>query len=437
MRQHRLVSGSTLGRLYKCVGSAALPGYGHDGEESAIGIAKHAALALRATMPVDEANEEFYNLARGLGVEEKACSIAESELRAFTWVPPKGCLVEQALALLEDGSVVAVSGGHGSYDSAPEPAILAGQIDVMWSEPEPICKVDGEWRVPAGSVLYVADFKTGVEANVEPVERNQQILGYCLLAARWLKADRAMPVVIFTKRGLGDWDVAQAPLGAAALDRIEARYRNKLVELADARAKFARGEPLPLVEGPQCTFCPAQSHCPANTAAIMKMLDEVDSYGDLPIPASRIGDMLQMKRRLAGAVAKIDRVAKAIIAVDGPIQLGEALAWGKVPTTKDEIDPKIALPMLQEELGEHADEALSISKAAIERGVAALHEATGVRRKKSPELSRIIGRLRKGGAITTVDTFEHTTFRTDLASSPKPGDGMPQALAIPDAEIEV
>jgi hypothetical protein len=426
VRRRRVTSGSTLPRLFKCIGGAILTAYGHESEEATIGTAKHAALALRTAMTIDEANDAFAEIARGLGVPADEIGIAEAELRGFRWMPPKGAISEKALALLASGEVVATRGGHGHYEEAPEGTILAGQLDLVWSEPEPIRMIGGEMRVPPGSILYVDDYKTGEPANVDPVENNHQILGYSMLAAKFYKADRVVPIMTFTTKGQGEWDITPQPLGEAAIERVEKRIRLKL----------EAGGALPLVEGPHCTYCPAAAHCPANTAAIINMLGEVESYGEAPIPPERLPDMLDMKKRFGRAVEQIERVAIAIVsATKAPIDLGDGKAWGPVEATRDEIKPKVALPIIQAQLGEHADHAMGkISKASLERAIGAHHSANGIQRQKAPAMRLLLNMLRNEKAIDTVKIVEHRFHRTDLPSSPK-GAGVPNALAAPDYDL--
>ena len=229
---------------------------------------------------------------------------------------PAGALAEVPLGYWPDGSARRVEGGAGSYRDDGQ--ILSGTVDAMWAEPGGIQVINGSAVVvDYTSTLWIVDWKTGAEEHVPPIDRNWQLRGAAVLAARWTGARRVIPAICYVNAAEcaeavregrayeGRWEVG-APLDAAALDEIEREMRAVLarargdrdanqVESVGDRAGHrgvgteqggdaevrAGGSDLgdrhvqnggdrghdqqrgALILGPHCDHCPARGACPA------------------------------------------------------------------------------------------------------------------------------------------------------------------------------
>ncbi len=237
---------SGLGHAAACPGSAALPRVGRLGG-SEFGSATHEMLSER----IDGApwSDDTAPIAERWQLDADDAGRLAFLARVFRPDVPAGALAEVPLGLFEDGSVRRVEGARGSYEDLPG-LILAGTIDVMWSEPQPIAfdrhgsSFDpDEPLLQDGSTLWLADWKAGEDRYVAPIARNWQLRGAALLAARWTGAARVIPALCFVDPGeasevlragklySGRWEVG-APLGAVELDAIEREVREVI-----ARAK--------------------------------------------------------------------------------------------------------------------------------------------------------------------------------------------------------
>lgn len=122
---------------------------------------------------------------------------------------PAGALAEVPLGMWPDGHVrrftdeeMAEAHHRGlRYPDAGQD--LSGTLDCLWAEPYPlriypaIGSIPEHIECPPASALYVPDWKTGDEDNVPRIEKNMQLRGAALLAARWTGATRVIPAIVF------------------------------------------------------------------------------------------------------------------------------------------------------------------------------------------------------------------------------------------------
>jgi hypothetical protein len=279
----------------------------------------------------------------------------------------------------------------------------------MWSEPEPLDLSDPEHpRCPPGSVLWPIDLKTGEEAYVEPVESNQQVLTNALLAARWTGARRVAPGVLFWRKGMGEWDLPMtpdgklAPWGEAAMQRQERVVRELMARVREQQRRAAAGEPLDMVEGVHCTYCPARASCSEHTAILKHV-----ATGEIVLPGAA---PLSQEQRvwLASRLAAAERFVKqwrsgliADVKVNGEILLEDGNVWGGHPRKKTAILVEHALPILREELGDElAEHAVnrSLTNESVEEAV---KESLQGKRGAAAIVRRIFAKLGAAGALVT------------------------------------
>lgn len=403
---------SELYRLAKCAPSATLEAIGHETAPANEGNAGHEHYEEIATLGVDAAVERLPIVARKwFGNDERETAFFIARMRKLQWLPPKGAFGEVALCMLEDGSVQRTKGGKGHYPELPDGAILAGQTDVIWSEPEPLDLSDpAHPKCPPGSVLWVGDYKFGDDAYVEPVETNLQAAANATMMARWTGAKRVVPFVLYMRPPEGDWDVPMRDgeaisWGARELADAEKRVRAVIERRRQAVAKAIAGEPIDgFTEGLWCGFCPGRYSCPARVGTMR----EVAALAVVPrkrgegivLSSDELAWWAVRLPMIEGLAARAREVLRDNVDLNGPIDLGNGLVWGKKPTVKSKLVPSKALPILREEFGdERLDELLSISKSAIEETVKQVHEEAGIKRQKSKAMGRILGAIKDAGGV--------------------------------------
>jgi hypothetical protein len=365
------------------------------------GSAGHEHMALRVSHGVDHAVEQLDAIIARHNLDERDAGILRSRLMRFEWMVPTGAISEVRLALMQDWSVVRVPDDQRYYPGS----IFTGQFDLAWAEPQPlIFEEDKEPRCPPNSVLWVLDWKFGLDSWVHTIETNLQVRLYAWLAARWTGAKAVVPAVVFPSAGQGDWDVPDSPLGPADLDAVEQRIRDLLAGVERNRVKLAKGEPLELTESRLCEYCPARTHCPAKTAMYKRVFNEGSEavLGDAALSP-------EQARYAAIALPQFERFARDLRALlenyvkeNGPIELEDGVVWGPERTTRDVVLSEAARPILVKELGEeYADSALrsKVSKKSIADAVKAMHDEKGIKRRQTATVGRILGALRARGAI--------------------------------------
>jgi hypothetical protein len=396
------VSGSALPLAAKCPSSAVLPKVLKIGEKDKIGSALHEHNRDRVQYGMSEAIARLDQVAEAYELDERERNIFRGRAYGFEWNPPRGAMAEVALCLCDDGTAVVTGGGRGRYDDLPPNAVLPMQIDILWAEPEPLYRDGLRIVCPPESVLWVGDLKTGRDAWVDPVERNLQTLGGLVAAARLTGAKYAVPAIIYWEKGLGTWDVPLHPLDAAGIDAAEAIVRQAVARVDEQRRRYVAGEPMEFTTGQHCTYCDAQTHCPAKITAIKRVLGDprpLDATALTPLQARNMAEMLASIEMFAkGARDALTQYTN----VYGPIDVGHGKAWGAYSQPRTEMDPTIALQVLADEIGAEAAAAAfgtETSRARIEDAVKAAHKAKGITRQVSPAMRRVMGAIKERGGL--------------------------------------
>lgn len=407
-------SGSTYSLARKCPASMVLPRSNWGSSPAAdMGSAIHEHLSDRVQFGVDEAFARIYDTAKRWNLDEDAERIFEARCRSFKFTPPPGAIAEFPLALLGNGDVATCVGARGEY-AVPDGAIMPLTLDAMWSEPQPLDMSTGLPRCPEGSVLFVVDYKTGSDENIDAIEENRQLNAAALLAARYTDAALVLPAVILVRAGDGVWDTLTAPAKIDDLAWVEAEIHATDRKCSAELAKLEAGKPLKLVEGTHCLYCPARDRCPAKVAMVRDVLGSESP--DLAVPLStadraRLATMLPQIVRWAD---KAKSLLKADVEANGPIDLGDGRVWGPHVVLRDELDPNVGLPLLVDEIGDtHAQSALTITltKGGIEDAVKAAHAEAGIKRQVSPTIRRVLARMHDAGGIQKVSKVYWETHK--------------------------
>lgn len=407
---------SALPHYSKCPGAAALVRIDSDNEPARMGNAIHHHMELRVSLGLDLAIAALLETAEVHGLDETASAIFVARCRSFKWLPPAGALSEVPLVMWEDGDVTRIEGGKGKYRIDRPYQLPPGTIDIMWSEPEPLDVTDPEHpRCPPGSVLWVADYKSGDDVNVDPVETNLQIASAACKAAAWTGALRVRPVVLFTGPGDGSWDTPRLVWGTPELADARARVRAVLEATSLARHVVAAFGGLPeLRVGRQCTYCASEMTCPQKTALIKSLVGKNITPNGMLTAEDRIW-AVQFLGAFERAARDLRSALKRDVDVNGPIRTPVG-TWGARDGERRTIDARRALPILREVLGaEIADQAIDmkITSASLDEGVKQAM-AAGLRGPSIGKIrARIWRKLEDAGVLRTVARETYGLYRTD------------------------
>lgn len=432
----------TLSKLHLaavCPGSATLPTLDYTVPGQGLGKAIHEWIQWEVDADATHSVEDLAS-QRSLGDDDagRLAFIAE-HLRLPV---PRGAFAETSLAIFPDGSVCRVEGGAGHYPEVGQ--VVSGQLDLVWSEPTALTlPVDEHGHltleqgimVPRGSALWIADVKTGDEENVPPIDRNWQLRGGALLAARWTGATKVIPAIVYVnaaecaqavRKGRvyeGRWEVG-ATLDAAALDAIEQELwalpavKAKLVELGgrdgstisrgpsnsglgwhargpdeqteqQARAKSGDSDRQTFTIGPHCTHCAARGACHALATQALMLLG-----ADAPTVAQGVTIAPESAAHLAGIVPVLRSMADSIetavrahaSANNGRIQLADGREYGPHLETVTSYRTTETFEALADVVGEEkANEAFEATAASVKRALAGQPRGAWPRLRKDLE----------------------------------------------------
>lgn len=415
------VSGSALGLAVKCSASAVLPRVlGLSGEPARIGSALHDHIRHRNIYGVAAALEMLDQLAVAHELSEDEAELFKVRARAFEWSPPKGAIAEVALCLFDDGRVEVVRGGKGQYEKIPG-ALVPTQIDLFWSEPEPLRRVGDRIVCPPGSILWVVDFKSGKEQYVDPAGRNAQVLAGCVTAGKLTGAERVMPAIVYLRKGQGIWDVADHWLDREALAKVEHVLASAVHAVRKARRDYPRGLPLTYTEGAHCGFCRARNACPAHLASLKSWLDVTGPLEIGALPTHQIQRLAELAPSFMRFAMSVPAALRAHVEATGqPIVMSDGKVWGPYAKPIEIWDAEKAVAALAAEVGKEKAAAalppLKISKARIEKVVKADHAERGIIRKGAAAMRGVWARLKSADGIREVVRTQWGPHKPD----PKP-----------------
>lgn len=398
------VSGSALGLAVKCSASAVLPRVlGLSGEPARIGSALHDHIRHRNLYGVASALEMLDQLVVAHELSEAEAELFKVRARAFEWSPPKGAIAEVALCLFDDGRVEVVRGGKGQYEKIPG-ALVPTQIDLFWAEPAPLYREGSRIICPPDSILWVVDFKSGKEQYVDPAGRNAQVLAGMVTAAKLTGAKRAIPAIVYLRKGQGIWDVAEHWFDEAAIAKVEETLANAVHAVRKARRDYPRGLPLAYTEGAHCGFCRARNACPAHLASLKHWLDVKGPLEIGALPDHQIRRLAELAPSFMRFALSVPLALRAHVEETGrPIVLSDGKVWGPYPKPTEAWDAEKAIAALSEEIGPEAAKAArpppKIAKARIEKAIKAAHAEKGIIRKGAAAMRGVWARLKRADGI--------------------------------------
>lgn len=395
-----LLTLSGLQQAAICPGSAVLPRIGSTSSKADMGSALHEFNAIRGEHGKRAANEQADEIADRWSLEGKERAVFFARARSLDLGIPDGALFEVPLCLRADGTVEPTTGGRGEY-MAPEDAIVAGTLDILFATPEPI--QDETW-CPRDSVLWTPDLKTGDESFVAPIARNWQARVSALLGARWTGADAVVPAIVFPGANGGAWDVPKdgdryVPLRKKELAQIEADVRRLHGTVAEQAERVADGKLPRLVTGTHCTYCPARAGCPALTSETRALVAGTSGLTVGPLTREQATKAAGMLGPARAAVKAMEEALRAHVEAFGPVELPDGKAYGPQPSEEttyhiretyqamiDEFEPIVGM----EKADEMASKAFTATKSGIYDAIAEAHEFAGIKRQKKDAFERIV-----------------------------------------------
>jgi len=383
-----------------CPGSAVLPTIGSTSVKADIGSALHEYNAVKGEQGKHAADEQSSAIAERWNLEDKDRAVFLSRARSLDLGIPEDALYEVPLCLRADGTVEPVAGGQGVY-MAPDDAIVAGTLDIMFATPDPI--QDGAW-CPRDSVLWTPDLKTGDEAYVAPIARNWQARVSALLGARWTGAEAVVPAIVFPSANGGAWDIPTeqgrpVPLREKDLAKIDVDLRALHARVTEQAERVADGKLPKLVTGTHCTYCRARAGCPAHVSETRALI-----VGETGLAASALTPEQAVKAAgLLGparaAIKGMEEALRAHVEAFGPVALPGGKVYGPTPAEETTYHTQEALqamldefePIVGAELAyKIAMNALAATKSGIYEAIAEAHGEAGIKKQKKNAFERIV-----------------------------------------------
>lgn len=382
-----------------CPGSAVLPRIGSTSVKADIGSALHEVNATRGEHGKQMASGQCDTIADRWNLEGKDRAIFFARARSLDLGIPEGALFEVPLCLRADGSVEPVTGGQGAYN-VPDDCIVAGTIDILFADPDPI--QDGLW-CPRGSVLWAADLKTGDDAHVAPIARNWQARASALLGARWTGAEAVVPAIVFPNANGSSWDVPTeqgkpTPLRAKDLATIDADLRELHATVMAQAERVDAGKLPKLVTGTHCTYCRARAGCPAHVSETRALIAGSSGLTSGPLTREQAIQAAGLLGPARAALKSVEDALRAHVEAFGAVPLPDGKVFGPTSTEESTYHPQEALqamidefePLVGEDKArEYATNALTVNKAGIYDAIDEVHTFAGVKRQKKNAFERI------------------------------------------------
>lgn len=153
-----------------------------------------------------------------------------------------------------------------------------------------------------------------------------------------------------------------------------------------------------------CGWCPRFCECPARSTMIRAAAEHMMALDDAIVqevaatmPASSLVRIVERGRLLEKAAKfAVDVVRAVVINAGGSIPLDDGRELRIKTVTQTEINPRIALPLIMERIGDRLPVVVSISKGALETEI----KATVPRGQKGKAVEEFLDFLDRAGALS-------------------------------------
>lgn len=263
-----------------------------------------------------------------------------------------------------------------------------------------------------GDTVVIVDWKTGYK-DVEPASTNWRLWGYALAVCRALDKERARIYIAYTNQ-------PGQPIDEHALDQTDlAWFETQLAELyvreTTLADRYREGIQPTTREGSWCRHCPSKSRCASKTGLLVQVAEKGGAaIGDVELTMERAAQAHHQIERLEELVKEAKARREKWVDENGPIDLGNGRAFGRIPRTgKRILDGNKAVQAIREIVGESAQEfeAMAIerktSQAAIERAATMLGIGQSPKKLKDRIVMRIdeLGGVKLGPDIMPLGEF--------------------------------
>lgn len=406
----KLVTGSRVPLLSKCMGSAVLGGVQFDestGEEAIAGASRGRALhAFLQAIAGGELTEERYKAALAAVPEAFREDASVIDVLKLPCANPASYASEVPLVwnwITGEAHVVA------NYVNVDPVENIAGTLDVV--------------GLAGDDTVVVLDYKTGRRFLGRP-GLSKQLRTYAMMAAVAYGRTRAvLGFIRIDEEGKAWWSTE-----VLNFDDLEA-VKGELVELMMGLAVAEQTPPhqLELRDGAHCDWCPAKRRCPALLAMATALGNDpaaIVPLGGIELSLEQAGLALNRMAALTLVMNMAESSIREAARVLGPIPLGDGRFKGHQPmTTRAITDVDKAVEIAAKVVGPDRAAKMverSVSMGGVEAAAKSyLVDTTGKPRgvgKLTDELSDL---LKKGGALTVTKTSQFREF-TPKKALPSP-----------------
>jgi hypothetical protein len=389
-----IMTGSTAERVIACPASAALPHVLTNGEAAIKGTAVHRFLASVRTLGREAALER---------VEPEWLAVCESiEVDAIPMLDPQAFAAEVALAYdLESGTARVLGHDIGRAYNLIHGDEIPLTVDTLGIAPDRV---------------FVADYKTG-RGRVTTAGRNAQLLLGALAACRAYGRSEAEVAIVYVRED-------EPPIFGRAfvdewtLDEFAHLLRNVADQVREQRHIVEQGGVVTVRPGPQCRYCPAFVHCPAQTSLALTLAASPDSMREQALTPALARTAYERYRRAQEILKRAGEALHAYAIETGGIDLGDGVVYGPITTRKEYVDGAITRQVLTELHGPAIAElacSWDSSKTAIKEALKRAAAETGA--KVAPLERETLAEIGKRGGIDrreTVTCKEHVPKRKAL-----------------------
>lgn len=395
----KLVTGSRVPLLSKCMGSAVLGGVQFDESEfheALVGASRGRALhAFLQAIAGGELTEARYKAALDAVPEAFREDASVIDVLKLPCANPESYASEVPLAW----NWVTGEARPTDYTDCNVVEEIAGTLDVVGLTPE---------------AVVVLDYKTGRRFLGRP-GLSKQLRTYAMMAAvAYGRTKAVLGFIRIDDEGKAWW--SSEVLTAEDLDAVKA----ELVELMMGLAVAEQTPPhqLELRDGAHCDWCPAKRRCPALLAMATALGNDpgaIVPLGGIELTLEQAGRALNRMASLTLVMKLAESSIREASRVLGPIPLGDGRFKGHQPiATRNITDVDKAVEIVATVVGPDRAAKMverSVSMGAVEAAAKSyLVDTTGKPRGVGKLTDELSDKLEKGGALTVTKTSQFREF---------------------------
>lgn len=411
-----MTSPSSLGREVACLASTVLPHSRSTGPRAVRGSDLHKFMCAMAQATTDEARA----LALLEVPAEWRAAAAEIDFTRLPVLSPETGVPELALAWNPTTGEVRELGRNGDVEHDDVQGLLKKDENGETIEMGGIL----DWCSLVDDAVLVLDFKFGWAA-LERAEANNQAFAYSVMATKLFKSSKAVVCLarIFDN-GSVFCDVAD--LDGFKLDAAEARIRQHLTRVDEARSVFAEKGVIPEpVEGGHCTYCQAYRFCPAKVALLLSTIEgepgKAAEIARLPQPLNHdiVSRMWPKLKAAEALIKKLKGDCRSYAKLYGAVKLPSGNVLGEMESESSSVDPIFARPVLEARFGRQwTDYTIKAVEKLTWKSLDQLLKKHSSHGRKAKLEREVLAELEAAGAVRSI-TVRRTTEVSAKAAAKK------------------